>query len=396
MSKKIKVNIQYKQCAESDKRFVIHCGGSRSGKTYAIVQYLISFALSHDPEEKAYRITVVRKFLPSLKDSAMQDFLEILTEWGHYDEGNHNKTDLKYKLNGHTFKFLATGDQPERLRSIAHDIVYINEVQELTKEEFRQLNMRTTTQVFMDYNPSMSEHWVYDLEDARGDDTDVFVSTWADNKFLGKVQRDEILALKKTDPEAWKVYGEGKRASMNKGRIFRGWEQVQNLPEEGEIFWGLDFGFFPDPTSLLKIVSLDETIYVKEILHSTKLMDEDIIRALNTGGYYGEPIYCDHNQKQTIEQLRRAGMRATEGRKGSGSKLEGINFLKRASVCVTEGSQNVWKEYNGYSWKLKRGFDPDDEGAYEQVPIDKNDHAMDSLRLAYYSHYFVGNKFWVV
>lgn len=392
--KQVQVNKQYYQCAESDRRFVIHNGGTRSGKTYAIIQYLISLALSTDPDE-SLSFTIARKWLPSLKESAYLDFQEILKEWNLYNEEDHNKTDLKYLLNGHTFKFLATGDQPDRLRSMKRDILYINEVQELTKEEFRQLNFRTSKQVFMDYNPSMSEHWVYDLEDARDDDVDVFVSTWADNQFLPKVQRDEILSLQKTDPEAWKVYGEGKRASVNKGRIFRGWEQIPKLPE-GNVFWSLDFGYFPDPTSLVKMVVANEALYVKEILHSTKVMDEDIIMALRNAGYAGETIHCDHNQKQTIEQLRRAGFVAKEGRKGSGSKLEGINFLKRASVFVTQDSKNVWREYQGYSWKLKRGFDADDDNAYEQVPMDKNDHSMDSIRMGYYSEYFSGREFFII
>ena len=186
----IQANKQFYQCVESvGKRFVIHNGGTRSGKTYAILQYLIYKALNTDPKE-ALNFTIVRKFLPSLKDSGYSDFFEILNSWGYYDETNHNKTDLKYNLNGHTFKFLATGDQPERLRSMKRDILYIIECQELSKEEMRQLNYRTTTQVFMCYNPSMSEHWVYDLEDNRAEDVAVFVSTFKDNNFISDIFSD--------------------------------------------------------------------------------------------------------------------------------------------------------------------------------------------------------------
>ena len=329
----IKANKQFYQCLNSsDKRFVIHNGGTRSGKTYAILQYLIYKALNTDPKE-ALNFTIVRKFLPSLKDSGYSDFFEILNTWGYYDETNHNKTDLKYNLNGHTFKFLATGDQPERLRSMKRDILYIIECQELSKEEMRQLNYRTTTQVFMCYNPSMSEHWVYDLEDNRAEDVAVFVSTFKDNNFISDIQKKEIMKLEQTDPEAWRVFGLGLRASTNKGRIYKGWEEVSELPE-GAVFYSVDFGFFPDPSVILKIVSANESIYVKELAYSTKMVDEDIIMVLRNAHYMGEPIYCDHNQKQTIEQLKRNGFNAREARKGSGSILEGINFLKRATVFI--------------------------------------------------------------
>ena len=392
---KIQANKQFYQCVESvDKRFVIHNGGTRSGKTYAILQYLIYKALNTDPKE-ALNFTIVRKFLPSLKDSGYSDFFEILNSWNYYLESNHNKTDLKYVLNGHTFKFLATGDQPERLRSMKRDILYIIECQELSKEEMRQLNYRTTTQVFMCYNPSMSEHWVYDLEDNRAEDVAVFVSTFKDNNFISDIQKKEIMKLEQTDPEAWRVFGLGLRASTNKGRIYKGWEEVSELPE-GAVFYSVDFGFYPDPSVILKIVSANESIYVKELAYSTKMVDEDIIMVLRNAHYMGEPIYCDHNQKQTIEQLKRSGFAAREARKGSGSILEGINFLKRASVFYQKDSKNLLKEYQNYSWKLKRGFDPDDDNAYEQFPEGKNDHSMDALRMGYYSHFFVGNKFFVI
>ena len=391
----IQANKQFYQCVESvGKRFVIHNGGTRSGKTYAILQYLIYKALNTDPKE-ALNFTIVRKFLPSLKDSGYSDFFEILNSWNYYLESNHNKTDLKYVLNGHTFKFLATGDQPERLRSMKRDILYIIECQELSKEEMRQLNYRTTTQVFMCYNPSMSEHWVYDLEDNRAEDVAVFVSTFKDNNFISDIQKREIMKLEQTDPEAWRVFGLGLRASTNKGRIYKGWEEVSELPE-GAVFYSVDFGFFPDPSVILKIVSANESIYVKELAYSTKMVDEDIIMVLRNAHYMGEPIYCDHNQKQTIEQLKRSGFAAREARKGSGSILEGINFLKRASVFYQKDSKNLLKEYQNYSWKLKRGFDPDDDNAYEQFPEGKNDHSMDALRMGYYSHFFVGNKFFVI
>lgn len=366
-----------------------------SGKTYSIIQYLMYLALSTDAKKNPLYFTIVRKWLPSLKESTYLDFQEIITKYGYYDEVNHNKTELKYVLNGHTFKFLATGDQPERLRSMKRDILYINEVSELTKEEFRQLNFRTTTKVIMDYNPSMSEHWVYDLEDNRPDDVDVFHSTYKDNSFLSDSQVKEIEELQKSDPESWRVYGEGKRATLRKGRIFKGWEQIQEIPD-GAVFYGLDFGYHPDPTALIKITSANDSIYLEELMYSTKTMDEDIMRVLRNNGYAGEPIYCDHNQLATIEQLRRAGFNAKQGRKGSGSVIDGINFLKRATVFVHHRSSNLIKEYNAYSWKLKKGFDPDDADAYEQYPEDKNNHGIDSVRLAYYSHYFVGQKFFVV
>jgi phage terminase large subunit len=391
----MRVNKQFYQVHNSDKRFKILVGGTRSGKTYAVMQYLVYRALACKEGEE-FTATLVRKWLPSVKESIYLDFQEILGDYGHYDENLHNKSDMKYDLNGCVFKFMATADQPDRLRSMKRDILYINEVNELSKEEFRQLNLRTKEEVIMDYNPSMSEHWIYDLEDNRSEDVDVFLSTYHDNVFLTKEQIREIEELRKTDPEAWRVYGEGKRATVRKGRIYKGWEKIYKLPDDGDITWGIDFGWHPDPTAIIKCVKRDENFYLKEIMYSNKATEEDIAQAIRNEGYRGEVIWCDHNQKQIIESLKRAGYNATEARKGTGSVIDGINFIKRARVFFTRGSSNLEKEYNMYSWKMKRGFDPDDPNAWEQNPEDKNNHMMDAMRYAIYSSYFVGRKFFVI
>ena len=39
----IECNTQFYQTVNSDKRIIVHQGGSRSGKTYAICQYLFIF-----------------------------------------------------------------------------------------------------------------------------------------------------------------------------------------------------------------------------------------------------------------------------------------------------------------------------------------------------------------
>ena len=72
---------------EAPTKIVINQGGTRSGKTYSLLQLIIVKALS----ERGKVFTIVRKSLPSLKMTAMRDFMEILTNMHLYDEKNHNK-----------------------------------------------------------------------------------------------------------------------------------------------------------------------------------------------------------------------------------------------------------------------------------------------------------------
>ena len=74
---------------QATKRFIVNIGGSRSTKTYSILQLLIVKALS---TEEPLLISIVRKSFPSLRLSVMRDFFDILKKLDLYDENNYNAT----------------------------------------------------------------------------------------------------------------------------------------------------------------------------------------------------------------------------------------------------------------------------------------------------------------
>jgi len=71
----INTTITFDNLMGAQKRITQHIGGTRSGKTYAILQYLIVKAL-----QEPQNITVVRRTVPSLKRSVIKDFKEIMQE----------------------------------------------------------------------------------------------------------------------------------------------------------------------------------------------------------------------------------------------------------------------------------------------------------------------------
>ena len=75
----IECNKQFYQTINSNKRIIVHQGGSRSGKTYAICKYIIYLLTTR---KKKLIITVARKTLPALKGSVYRDFMEIAERVG--------------------------------------------------------------------------------------------------------------------------------------------------------------------------------------------------------------------------------------------------------------------------------------------------------------------------
>ena len=62
------------QLLKSDKRFISMVGGSRSGKTYAILQWIVIYCLKNTDKT----VTIARKTFPALRAGAYREFIQLL------------------------------------------------------------------------------------------------------------------------------------------------------------------------------------------------------------------------------------------------------------------------------------------------------------------------------
>ena len=208
-------NKQFYEAVNSDKRLNIFQGGTRSGKSWSLMQYCLYLMTT---EKEPLTISIVRKTLPALKRSVLRDFLHISRQLGIYWNGVHNKSENTFEFNGHTLEMFSA-DDAQKIRGSARDILWINEGNELFFEDYQQLVMRTRKKIYIDFNPSDPVHYLYDL--AERDDANLFISTYKDNKFLPKELIDEIERIRERDPDYWRVYGEGQRAVFSEKQIFK-------------------------------------------------------------------------------------------------------------------------------------------------------------------------------
>lgn len=367
----------------SQKRIAINQGGTRSGKTYSILQVLCEYCL--DNENCGAVITIVRKTLPALKGSAYRDFLEILNNEGWYSEEYHNKSEMTYLLFGNLVEFISV-DQPQKIRGRKRNIVFINEANELTWEDFFQLNIRTTDKIIIDYNPSDEFHWIYDKLVPR-DDADFFQTTYKDNPFLPAELIDEIERLKDADENYWQVYGLGNRGA-SKEVIYTHWKPVREMPGKGEVWYGLDFGF-NNPSALVRVELYEGNIYAEEVLYQSKLTTNDLAdRFRDIGINKTDEIFCDNAEPKTIEELRRSGFNAKPCDKKE--VKEGIRKIKSLPLFITDQSVNMLKEIKSYKWKV------DKDGTVLDEPVKFNDHSMDALRYAVFTKLAVQKREWVI
>ena len=370
---KIQTNIVYKHLVNSDKKIVVEQGGTRSGKTYNILLFIIFHYCIHN---KNKIITICRKTFPSLRATVLRDFLQILNHYQIYRDEYHNKSSSEYNLFGNLVEFTSL-DQSQKIRGRKRDLLFINEGNELHWEDWQQLIFRTQERIILDFNPSDEYHWIYDNVITRKDCA-FYKTTYLDNPFLEDVIRDEIERLKETDDQYWQIYGLGERASSI-NTIFK-YSEVNRIPDDAKLIsYGMDFGYSNDPTTLVSVFVMEHNLYIKEHLYRTQMTTQDINIFLREQNLLTNPIYADSAEPRLIAELRRMGHNIFPSLKGKDSINAGIDLLKRYKLHITSDSNNAIQEFRNY--KLKE----DKSGRLINIPEDKHNHIIDPCRYATYS-----------
>jgi phage terminase large subunit len=343
-------------------------GGTRSGKTYSIVQLLIHIAAKWEP---GIKISIVSRSMPHLKDGALFDFKRIMRQWQMFSYAEWNATDFVYEFdNGSMIKFIGMED-PEKAHGPGRDILYINEANHLTKDLYDQLSQRTTKMEFLDWNPANFQSWVYDLADNPKNKK--IVSTYRNNKsnltqkIIDKVESYQYLP----DSFMWDVYGLGKRGSSEE-IIYRGWQYIDELPGKGDRVYGLDFGFV-HPCALIEVQLYEGAAYIDESIYESGLTKPELTEKIKAIIKDRSPIYADSSEADSIEELYRKGLNIHKANKDVWS---GIITVKSIPLYITRRSINLINEIQGYKWKKDRN------NIVLEEPVKDNDDAMDALRYA--------------
>ena len=369
---KIQVNKVYGHLKRSDKKIIVEQGGTRSGKTYNILLWII---FHYCGKNVGKTITIVRKTFPAVRSSVMRDFLDILKGSDLYREENHNKSNSEYILNGNLVEFISM-DQPQKIRGRKRDLAFLNEANELHFEDWQQIVFRTNGRIILDYNPSDTFHWIYDRVIPR-DDAAFYQTTYQDNPFLDQTIIDEIERLKETDEHYWRVYGLGERGT-NRAQVFQ-FTTIQQIPATAKFLsYGLDFGFTNDPSALVGCYQEGDNLYFQELLYSTNLTNQDLNREfkkLDMGRY--DEIFGDSAEPKSIEELHRMGWNIKPTQKGADSVNAGIDMLKRFKIHII--GSNLMKEMENYKWL------EDKNGNLLNKPEDKYNHLIDAIRYGVYN-----------
>lgn len=385
---KIKATInlyEIDQAYNQKYRGIVLPGGTRSSKTISALQWLILYCKKNTGKE----IIIGRDSLVNLRRTILKDFQSICYGYNDfqpmYSNMHLNKSEFTVSLNGNNITFIGMKDDPMRVHGLACDVFFINEVINIPKVTFDNLEQRCRDFWILDCNPSEPNSYVYLLN--MRDDVKEFRSTYLDNPFLTPQQIKKIESYEPTekndqqgttDERKWTIYGKGE---VYKGKeiIFPKWKTYKDDPVGNDyIFYGMDWGF-NDPLVCVKLIIDGKNLYVREIIYGSNLEDfQEVINVLLREPEIREHktyVVCDTSEPRSIITLQKGGIPAMKTKKPSGSIIDGIRKVNEYNIFVHEDSKNIMNEFNNYKYKIDERTE-----TVLDIPVDKDNHACDSIR----------------
>lgn len=377
------------------RRYILLYGGRDSAKSYFAAQKVLI-----DTMRKKYsRYILMRKVYADIKDSQLQTIKDIIKAWGlqAYFKINENPIKITFIKNGNII--IARGlDKEAKTKSIKDPTgVWYEEANEISYNDF----IKTTTslrggllQEIMTFNPELETEWIntrffpakesYEKEDGKfhwvksiKNDAVILHTTYKDNRYCIKQSADKLESLKTDkDYNYYKIYTLGLWGGTLEGVIFTGWEIIYEMPERIKfVGYGIDWGYSNDPTAIIAVYIKDKELILKEVAYKTGMSNEDITKILKYRKVkpYDE-IVADSAEPKSIAYIYEEGFNIEPSIKGPDSIKFGIDKMREYNIKVASGSRNIIFELKNYVWKM------DKNGNSLNVPIDKNNHALDAVR----------------
>lgn len=357
--------------------------GIGAGKTVVGVIHTIKEAV----EQPGSRGVIIAPSYPLLRDVILYEFYRWVPEEIIY-EYNETKKIIKL-INGSQILFRSASDnqQIERLRGLTIAWAWIDECTLIRKAiwdiilgRLRQPGFQH--KIWITGTPKGFD-WTYDIfvRDPIPDSFILYGVSSATNPFLPEGYVDHLRTQYSNQFALQEI--EGLYVKFE-GLVYPDFDPGKHiLKKEGakkfqNVFYGLDFGY-RNPTCLLAIGVSGNQLYVLDEFYAPRITDDELLTVLAVfqKNYGVGRIYCDPSEPGSIEKLRKNGFDAVAGDNNIKEGIRTVNtFISNDQLFVYERCQNFINEIQSYR------YDENDK----ETPIKLNDHAMDALRYAIYTH----------
>lgn len=264
------------------------------------------------------------------------------------------------------------------------DVAWVEEAQSLSQRSLDLLRptiREEDSEIWCSWNPRLPTDPVDKLlRSDRPPDSIVIESSYRDNPFFPEVLRREMEWDRSRDPEKYQHVWLGGYERNSESRVFKNWhiEEFES-PADGIYYYGADWGYSIDPSTLVRCRPDGRTLYVDyeayrigvEIDHLADLFD-------TVPGSRDWPITADSARPETISYLQKHGFpKIGAAIKGPNSVKEGVIFLQNYDIIVHPRCVHTVDELTMYSYVVDKLT-----GMVTPLLADKKNHIIDPLRYA--------------
>jgi phage terminase large subunit len=368
-------------------RFKVAFGGRGSGKSIAFAMMLIWIAVvKPKPGCPPELILCAREFQNSMEDSVHKTICDLIESMGLSPFFIITKTSIK-SIYGSEFIFKGLRMNVKSIKSIKGITrCFIEEAQDISAESWEVLipTVRENgSEFWIAFNPDSADDPTYqNFVVNQRDNSIVRKINFVDNPFFPDTLREEMEHCRKFNPGRFDNIWLGEPKTISDAIIFGGkfrTEAFETPANVNRFYYGMDFGFSPDPAVLIRCFIKDRRLYIDHEAYKTKVELDDLPSfMLGVPGANVWPILADCSAPATISKLANNGFKISGVKKWPKSVEEGVTFLQNFDeIVIHDRCTNTAMEFRNYSQKVDRKT-----GQVLPEIVDRYNHAIDAIRYA--------------
>lgn len=356
-------------------------GGRGGGKTIQLIRGALFRGTI-----QSLKILCTREYQISIADSIKSVLEDQIIKLGFeqfyciQDKGVHGK-------NGTEFIFKGLKINSKSIRSMQGiNLCLVMEAQTISEDSWVDLIptiREDNSEIWIEWNPFDDNDPIQKrFVDNQPPNSFIKEVNYDRNPWFPDVLRAEMEYDKERDYSLYLHIWEGQTQKLSESLVFTHYRIDGTIaPSDKDIlYYGSDFGFSVDPTTLVRMWINDENreLYIDYEAYGIGVEIDDIPALYDkVPGSRKWTITADSARPETISYLKRNGFKMRASKKGKGSVDEGVKFLQSYNIVIHPRCIHTISEFRSYSWKVNKKTN-------EILPIlkDENNHFIDACRYA--------------
>ena len=360
-------------------------GGRGSGKSVTFAKMACVYGA-----QQRLRILCCREFQKSIKQSFHAELKAAIetSQWlsSVYDVGVDY---LRCKTTGTEFFFAGLRHNMSSIKSLSKiDLCIVEEAEDVPEHSWVELEPTIrgeNSEIWVIWNPRtksspVDKRFIINPP-AR---STIIQSNYTDNPWFPDVlDRRRKRDLETMDFLQYQHIWEGKYWESSDAQIFKDkFTVVDNIAPayDTQLLFGADWGFSVDPNTLVRMwINKDKRqLFIDHEAYQVGTEIDDIPELWDTVPKVRQNlIVADSARPETISHMINAGFNVKPSKKGAGSVVEGVEFIKSYHVFIHERCVNTIAEFRYYSYKKHKVT-----GDVLADIVDANNHIIDAIRYA--------------